>query len=121
LDFEESGGEALQPSSELVPAVIRGEVRRFRSPSLDLLRLLGRGSLYDETVLDAEFVGRTEPDALHSSDSLEEDDAFLSLGSEIWEYDVAEGKDEDFQAALRNSGMVMEFEALESGDELGVS
>lgn len=70
--------------------------------------------LDDETVLDAVFVGRTEPDALHSSDSMEEDDAFLSLGSEIWEYDVAEGKDEDFKDALRNSGMVMEFEALES-------
>jgi hypothetical protein len=77
--------------------------------------------LDDETVLDAVLVGRTEPDALHSSDVLEEDDEFLSLGSEIWEYDVAEGKDEDFKAALRNSGMVMEFEPLESSDELGVS
>jgi hypothetical protein len=77
--------------------------------------------LEDGTVLDAEFVGRLEPDALHSSDALEEDDAFLSLGSEIWEYDVADGKDEDFQNALRNSGMVMEFEPLESSDELGVS
>src|ERR1700761_4714495 len=70
--------------------------------------------LDDETVVDAVFVGRTEPDALHSSDSLEEDDAFLSLGREIWEYDVAEGKDEAFKDALRNSGMVMEFEPLES-------
>lgn len=77
--------------------------------------------LDDETVLDAVFVGRTAPDALHSSDVLEEDDEFLSLGSEIWEYDIAEGKDEDFKAALGNSGMVMEFEPLESSDELGVS
>jgi hypothetical protein len=77
--------------------------------------------LDDETVLDAVFVGRTQPDALHSSDRIEEDDGFLSVGAEVWEYDVAEGKDEAFQDALRNSGMVMEFEALESGDELGVS
>ncbi len=77
--------------------------------------------LDDETVLDAVFVGRTRPDALHSSDVIEEDDAFLSLGSEIWEYDVAEGKDEDFKNALLNSGMVMEVEPLESSDELGVS
>ena len=77
--------------------------------------------LDDETVLDAVFVGRTRPDALHSSDKLEEDDGFLSLASEIWEYDVAEGKDEDFKNALLNSGMVMEFEPLESGDELGLS
>jgi len=75
--------------------------------------------LDDETVLDAVFVGRTTPDALHSSDLIEEDDEFLSLGAEIWEYDVAEGKDDDFKDALRNSGMVMEFEPLESSDELG--
>ena len=77
--------------------------------------------LDDETVLDAVFVGRNDPDALHSSDAIEEDDAFLSIGTEIWEYDVAEGKDEDFKNALLNSGMVIEFEALESSDELGVT
>lgn len=77
--------------------------------------------LDDETVLDAVFVGRTRPDALHSSDLIEEDDGFLSLGAEIWEYDVAQGKDQDFKDALRNSGMVMEFEPLESGEELGLT
>jgi hypothetical protein len=77
--------------------------------------------LPDDVVLDAVMVGRTEPDALHSSDRIEEDDAFLSLGSEIWEYDVAEGRDDDFKNAALNSGMVMELEPLESSDELGVS
>ena len=77
--------------------------------------------LDDETELEAVFVGRTMPDALHSSDVIEEDDSFQSLSAEIWEYDVAEGKDEDFKSALRNSGMVMEVEPLESSDELGVS
>jgi hypothetical protein len=77
--------------------------------------------LDDETVLDAVFVGRNEPDALHSSDRIEEDDGFLGLTTEVWEYDVAEGKDEDFKAALQNSGMVIEFEPLEAGDELGIS
>ena len=77
--------------------------------------------LDDETVLDAVFVGRNDPDSLHASEALDEDDSFLSIGTEVWEYDVAEGKDEDFKNALANSGMVMEFEPLESGDELGVS
>jgi hypothetical protein len=77
--------------------------------------------LADDVVLDAVFVGRTEPDALHSSDVIEEDDAFLSLSGEIWEYDVAEGRDDDFKNAALNSGMVMELEPLESSDELGVS
>jgi hypothetical protein len=79
------------------------------------------GELDDETVLDARFVGRLRPDAQHSSDALEEDDSFLSISPEIWEYDVAEGKDQAFIDALRNSGMVMEFEPLEASDELGVS
>lgn len=77
--------------------------------------------LDDETVLDAVFVGRLGPEAQHSSEALEEDDSFLSLGTEIWEYDVADGKDQDFKDALRNCGTVMEFELLESSDELGVS
>lgn len=77
--------------------------------------------LDDETVIDSVFVARNDPDAQHSTDDLEEDDDFLSLGTEIWEYDVADGKDEAFKAALVNSGMVIEYEALESANELGVS
>ena len=77
--------------------------------------------LDDETVLDAVLVGRNSPDGLHASDALEEDDNFLSLGTEVWEYDVAEGKDQQFKDALQNSGMVMEFEPLESAGELGLS
>jgi len=77
--------------------------------------------LDDKTVVDAVLVGRNNPDTLHSSDVVEEDDGFLSLGTEIWEYDVAEGRDQDFKDALRNSGMVMEFEPLESVGELGIS
>jgi hypothetical protein len=77
--------------------------------------------LDDETVLDRVLIGRNRPDALHSSDQLEEDDTFLSIGTEVWEYDVAEGKDEDFKNACLNSGVVIEFEPLESGDELGLT
>lgn len=77
--------------------------------------------LDDTTVLDATFVGRIEPDSVHSSDRIEEDDGFLSYGTEIWEYDVAEGRDGDFVAALKNSEVVVEYEALESPDELGIS
>ncbi len=76
--------------------------------------------LDDQTVLDAVRVERTGPESLHSSDILEEDDSFL-MGSEVWEYDVAEGKVQDFKDALANSGTVMEYEAMESADELGLS
>jgi len=77
--------------------------------------------LDEDTVLDAKLVGRTRPDAQHSSDVLEEDDGFLSISSEIWEYDVADGKDQDFKDAVENSGVVMEFEPLESSDEIGLT
>lgn len=76
--------------------------------------------LDDSTVLDRAFVGRLKPTPLHSSDRLEEDDAFLGMATpEIWEYDVAEGRDQEFKDACVNSGMVIEFEPLESGDEVG--
>ncbi len=75
--------------------------------------------LEDGVVLDSAFVGRLEPTSVHSSDMAEEDDGFLSISGEIWEYDVAEGRDQDFKDALQNSGMVMEFEPLESSGELG--
>lgn len=77
--------------------------------------------LDDETVLDAVMVGRNDPDAEHSTEDMEEDDDFLSLGTEIWEYDVAEGKEDEFKAAVERSGVVIECEPLESADELGVS
>jgi hypothetical protein len=77
--------------------------------------------LDEDTVLDSRLIGRTRPEGQHSSDVLEEDDGFLSISSEIWEYDVAEGKDQDFKDAIQNSGVVMEFEPLESADELGLS
>jgi hypothetical protein len=76
--------------------------------------------LDDQTVLDAVRVERTGPDSMHSSDVLEEDDAFL-MGSEVWEYDVADGKDGAFIDALKNSEVVMEYEALESSGDLGLS
>lgn len=76
--------------------------------------------LDDDTVLDALRVERTGPDSMHSSDILEEDDGFL-MGSEVWEYDVADGKQRAFIEALKNSEVVMEYEALESSGDLGLS
>src|SRR5205085_11001502 len=70
--------------------------------------------LDDETVLNATFVERTGPDAKHSSDVIEEDDDFLSLGTEVGEYDISESKDQDFTDALLNSAMVIECEPLEA-------
>ncbi len=64
-------------------------------------------------VLDKVFVERTEPAAMHSEESLEEDDSFLSVGSETWDYEVADNREDDFIAALENSQMVMEYLRLD--------
>lgn len=70
--------------------------------------------LPDGVVLDKQFVERIEPAAMHSEEKLEEDDSFLSVGSESWDYEVAEGREDDFIAALENSEMVMDYEQLDS-------
>jgi hypothetical protein len=44
---------------------------------------------------------------------VEEGDDFLSVGSETWDYEVADGRKDDFIAALQNSQMVMEYVRLD--------
>lgn len=63
----------------------------------------------DGVVLEKSFIERTQPSAMHSEESLEEDDSFLSVGSETWDYEIADGREDDFIAALQNSQMVMEY------------
>jgi len=77
--------------------------------------------LNDGVVINATFVERTGPDSQHSSDILEEDDDFLSYGTEVWEYDIVEGRDREFKEALLNSGMAIEFEPMDVDTELGFS
>lgn len=55
------------------------------------------------------------PAAMHSEEQLEEDDDFLSVGSETWDYDVVDGREDDFLAAVKNSRLAMECVPL--GDE----
>jgi hypothetical protein len=67
--------------------------------------------LADGVVKDAQIVSRDTPAGMHE-DGLREDDAFLSLESEVWEYDVSDDRIDEFKAAMKNSEMVMEFEQL---------
>ena len=62
----------------------------------------------DGVVVDRAFVERAEPAAVHNTERLEEDDDFLSVGSETWDYEVADGKEKDFLAAVKNSRMAIE-------------
>jgi hypothetical protein len=67
----------------------------------------------DGVILDQSFVERTAPSALHSEETLEEDDDFLSVGSETWDYEIAGGREDEFLAALKNSQMAMECVPLD--------
>ena len=73
--------------------------------------------LSDGVVLDSSIVEREQPQALHT-DTIEEDDGFLSLQAEAWDYDVADDRQQEFIDALRNSGMVMDYQVLGEEDSI---
>jgi hypothetical protein len=50
---------------------------------------------------------------------MDEDDSFLSRGTEVWEYEIAAGRDRDFIDALKNSEMVLEYIELDTVPGLG--
>jgi hypothetical protein len=68
--------------------------------------------LPEGVVLDRTFVERTPPSAMHSEEKLDEDDSFLSVGSETWDYDIAERRKDEFLAAVKNSQIAIECVAL---------
>jgi hypothetical protein len=43
---------------------------------------------------------------------MNEDDHFLSLATEAWEFNVAPGRDEEFVFALKNSDATLSYELL---------
>lgn len=70
----------------------------------------------DEIVQQAVFVLRKDPDLRTGADSFAEDEEFLSMGTQIWEYEVASGKDQEFKDALLNSGSMVEFTPIGGPD-----
>ena len=76
--------------------------------------------LTDGVVLDDTFVERFEPDSLHGQEVMDEDDSFLSVGTEVWEYDIAGGCEREFTDALKNSKMVVEYEEIDNEPNMPV-
>jgi hypothetical protein len=70
-------------------------------------------------VLDATYIQRDAPPSLHVQEVMDEDDSFLSRGTEVWEYEIAAGRDRDFIDALKNSEMVLEYIELDTVPGLG--
>jgi len=89
-----------------------GKGNRSENPTEYLIPELESG-----LVKEALFIERDKPAAMHSQEEMDEDDDFLSIGSEVWEYDIAEGRDSDFVDALKNSQMVLDYEVIDDTGE----
>jgi hypothetical protein len=73
--------------------------------------------LDDGVVAEKVFVERLEPQAQHSQEVLDEDDAFLALAStEVWEYDVVNDRIDEFEDAIRNSRVVFEYTVVDESE-----
>jgi len=77
-----------------------------------------QSDLSEGIVRNSTFVLRSAPEAKHSTDPLEEDEELRALGTQIWEYDVAEGRDQEFKDALLNSGSIVEFTLIGTGERV---
>jgi hypothetical protein len=63
----------------------------------------------DGVIEDASVVEIIQPPSIHASEDISEDDGFLSLGTETWVFDVAEGRDDEFKAAVAASEVALEM------------
>ncbi len=70
-------------------------------------------NLTDGVIQDVQAVERINPPSLHVEGRMEEDDDFLAYGTEVWEFDVTPGRDQEFKDALVNSEVVLEFQPIE--------
>jgi hypothetical protein len=72
--------------------------------------------LPDGVVLESEVVQETEPDSIAVDEEMGEDD-LTPFGNEIWEYVIADGRKDEFVAALKESGVVLEYDEIEDEDD----
>ena len=71
-------------------------------------------NLADGVVADKVVVEEVESDAQHSQEVLDEDDAFLgSAATEVWDYQVVDDRAREFEQALQNSDLVLEYDIVD--------
>ncbi len=71
-------------------------------------------NLPDGVIQEGVMVEQIEPDSIHGEDKMDEDDDFLPFGSEIWEYEVTDGREDEFKTSLDQMGdVVLEYEEIE--------
>ena len=74
-------------------------------------------SLPDGVVQEALISELEDPPAMHVQENMDEDDNFLSLGVEVWEFEVTPGREGEFVHAIENSRTALEYEEINPADE----
>jgi hypothetical protein len=69
----------------------------------------------EDIVRQAQFVLRRDPEVRVPAERPADDEDFPALGTQTWEYEVAEGRDQEFKDALLNSGSLVEFTTIGGG------
>ena len=87
--------------------------KRFNSEGEEADRPESFVEVLDGVVLNAAKAEVIEPAGMHSQEVLDEDDAFLSIGTEVWEYEVADGRQQEFIDALEQSRKVIQYEEMD--------
>ena len=87
--------------------------KRFNADGEEADRPEGFVQTVDGVVLSAVKAEVIDPPAMHSQDVMDEDDSFLAIGTEVWDYEIAEGREEEFIAALEHSQKVIQYEQLD--------
>ena len=71
-------------------------------------------NLVEGVVADKAFIERLEPASQHSQEVLDEDDAFLGHAvPEVWEYEIVDGRQDEFIEAMRISHVVMDYDVID--------
>ena len=71
-------------------------------------------NLSEGVVAEKSFVEELETEALHGQEELDEDDSFLgSAAAEVWEYVVVNARAKEFEEALANSDLVLEYDIVD--------
>jgi len=72
-------------------------------------------NLSEGIVAEKELVEELETEAQHSQEVMDEDDAFLgSAAAEVWEYEVVDARAAEFEEAIKNSDLVLEYDLVDS-------
>jgi hypothetical protein len=79
-------------------------------PSVELDENLDEGIVADKVLVE-----ELQTEAEHGEDTLDEDDGFLgSAATEVWEYEVVDARAKEFEQAIQNSDLVLEYDVVDA-------